>query len=66
MAKRLGVDMNMITAVLNNAFSQRQISTIYDSLNQYSVVMEINPQFAQYPETLDQIQLITATVRACR
>ncbi|MGB4074479.1 efflux RND transporter permease subunit [Pseudomonas sp.] len=59
-AKRLGVDMNMITAVLNNAFSQRQVSTIYDSLNQYSVVMEINPQFAQYPETLDQIQLITA------
>jgi multidrug efflux pump len=58
-AKRLGVDMNMITAVLNNAFSQRQVSTIYDSLNQYSVVMEINPQFAQYPETLDQIQLIT-------
>jgi multidrug efflux pump len=60
MAKRLGVDMNMITAVLNNAFSQRQVSTIYDSLNQYSVVMEINPQFAQYPETLEQIQLITA------
>jgi multidrug efflux pump len=59
MAKRLGVDMNMITAVLNNAFSQRQVSTIYDSLNQYSVVMEINPQFAQYPETLAQIQLIT-------
>ena len=58
-AKRLGVDMNMITAVLNNAFSQRQVSTIYDSLNQYSVVMEINPQFAQYPETLNQIQLIT-------
>jgi multidrug efflux pump len=58
-AKRLGVDMNMITAVLNNAFSQRQVSTIYDSLNQYSVVLEINPQFAQYPETLDQIQLIT-------
>jgi multidrug efflux pump len=59
-AKRLGIDMNMITAVLNNAFSQRQISTIYDSLNQYRVVMEINPKFAEYPETLDQIQLITA------
>ncbi|MCU1717119.1 efflux RND transporter permease subunit [Pseudomonas sp. 5P_3.1_Bac2] len=59
-AKRLGIDMNMITAVLNNAFSQRQISTIYDSLNQYRVVMEINPKFAEYPETLDQVQLITA------
>ncbi|HBX57192.1 multidrug efflux RND transporter permease subunit [Pseudomonas sp. UBA2684] len=59
-AKRLGVDMSMITGVLNNAFSQRQVSTIYDSLNQYSVVMEINPQYAQHPEALDQIQLITA------
>jgi len=57
-AARLGVDMSMITAVLNNAFSQRQVSTIYDSLNQYSVVMEINPRLAQYPETLNQIQVI--------
>ncbi|NQD93238.1 MMPL family transporter, partial [Pseudomonas sp. CrR25] len=59
-AQRLGVDMSMITAVLNNAFSQRQVSTIYASLNQYSVVMEINPQYAQHPEALEQIQLITA------
>lgn len=59
-AKRLGVDMAMITGVLNNAFSQRQISTIYDSLNQYSVVMEIDPRYAQYPEALDQVQLIAA------
>jgi multidrug efflux pump len=59
-AKRLGVDMDMITAVLNNAFSQRQISTIYDTLNQYRVVMEINPKFAESPESLEQIQLITA------
>ncbi|WP_372867339.1 efflux RND transporter permease subunit [Pseudomonas sp.] len=59
-AKRLGVDMAMVTGVLNNAFSQRQVSTIYDSLNQYSVVMEVNPQYAQHPEALAQIQLITA------
>ena len=59
-AKRLGVDMSLVTGVLNNAFSQRQISTIYDSLNQYSVVMEINPRYAQSPEALAQIQLITA------
>ncbi|WXL27705.1 efflux RND transporter permease subunit [Ectopseudomonas mendocina] len=59
-AKRLGVDMSMITAVLNNAFSQRQISTIYDTLNQYSVVMEINPKFAENPESLEQIKVITA------
>ncbi|PZW64210.1 multidrug efflux pump [Pseudomonas sp. URMO17WK12:I6] len=59
-AKRLGVDMNMVTAVLNNAYSQRQISTIYDSLNQYQVVMEVNPKYAQDPVTLNQVKVITA------
>ena len=60
-AQRLGVEMNMVTAVLNNAFSQRQVSTIYSSLNQYSVVLEINPQYAQHPEALEQIQVISAS-----
>ncbi|PYY88794.1 acriflavine resistance protein B [Pseudomonas sp. TKO26] len=59
-AKRLGVDMNMVTAVLNNAYSQRQISTIYDSLNQYQVVMEVNPKYARDPITLNQVQVITS------
>ncbi|MEE4916074.1 multidrug efflux RND transporter permease subunit [Pseudomonas alliivorans] len=59
-AKRLGIDMNMVTAVLNNAYSQRQVSTIYDSLNQYQVVMEVNPKYAQDPVTLEQVQVITA------
>nr|WP_279158059.1 efflux RND transporter permease subunit [Pseudomonas corrugata] len=59
-AKRLGIDMNMVTAVLNNAYSQRQISTIYDSLNQYQVVMEVNPKYARDPNTLEQVQVITA------
>nr|WP_281459275.1 efflux RND transporter permease subunit [Pseudomonas sp. P13] len=59
-AKRLGIDMDMVTSVLNNAYSQRQISTIYDSLNQYQVVMEVNPKYAQDPSTLDQVQVITA------
>ncbi|GFM84727.1 acriflavine resistance protein B [Pseudomonas cichorii] len=59
-AKRLGIDMNMVTAVLNNAYSQRQVSTIYDTLNQYQVVMEVNPRYAQDPVTLQQVQVITA------
>ncbi|EIK95871.1 acriflavin resistance protein [Pseudomonas sp. M47T1] len=59
-AKRLGIDMSTVTAVLNNAYSQRQISTIYDSLNQYEVVMEINPKYAQDPVTLDQVQVINS------
>src|SRR5450830_25457 len=60
-AKRLGVDMDMVTAVLNNAYAQRQISTIYDSLNQYQVVMEVNPIYAQDSITLKQMQVITST-----
>ncbi|WP_260956312.1 efflux RND transporter permease subunit [Pseudomonas citri] len=59
-AKRLGIDMDMVTTVLNNAYSQRQISTIYDSLNQYQVVMEVNPKYARDPNTLEQVQVITA------
>ncbi|MDH4561772.1 multidrug efflux RND transporter permease subunit [Pseudomonas sp. BN411] len=59
-AKRLGIDMSMVTTALNNAYSQRQISTIYDTLNQYQVVMEVNPKYAQDPETLKQVQLVTA------
>ncbi|MDT4796027.1 Multidrug resistance protein MdtC [compost metagenome] len=59
-AKRLGVDMAMVSSALNNAYSQRQISTIYDTLNQYQVVMEVNPKYAQDPETLKQVQLVTA------
>ncbi|ATP45392.1 efflux RND transporter permease subunit [Pseudomonas kermanshahensis] len=59
-AKRLGIDMDMVTTVLNNAYSQRQISTIYDSLNQYQVVLEINPKYAWDPSTLEQVQVITS------
>ncbi|MNZ16212.1 Multidrug resistance protein MdtC [compost metagenome] len=59
-AKRLGIDMDMVTTVLNNAYSQRQISTIYDSLNQYQVVLEINPKYAWDPSSLEQVQVITS------
>lgn len=62
-AKRLGIDMSTVTTLLNNAFSQRQISTIYGSLNQYRVVMEIDPSYAQHPEVLEQIHVITSDGR---
>ncbi len=57
-ARRLGVDMQTITSVLNNSFSQRQISTIYNELNQYRVVMELAPQYTADPTVLDQVQVI--------
>ena len=59
-ARRLGVDMRMITEVLNSSFSQRQISTIYENLNQYRVVMELLPLYTEDPEVLEQVQVIAA------
>jgi multidrug efflux pump len=60
-ARRLGVDMNTVTQTLNNAFGQRQVSTIYNALNQYRVVMEIAPERAQGPEALDRLYVISST-----
>ena len=59
-ARRLGVDMQMVTQVLNSSFSQRQISTIYNPLNQYRVVMELDPLYTEDPSVLDQVQVIGA------
>jgi multidrug efflux pump len=60
-ARRLGVDMNTVTQTLNNAFGQRQVSTIYNDLNQYRVVMEIAPEQAQGPEALDRLYVISSS-----
>jgi multidrug efflux pump len=59
-ARRLGIEMATVTQALNNAFGQRQVSTIYNAMNQYRVVMEVAPQFAQGPEALDQVYVVTA------
>jgi multidrug efflux pump len=57
-AKRLGVEMATVTQALNNAFGQRQVSTIYNALNQYRVVMEVAPKYAQGPEALDRLHVM--------
>jgi multidrug efflux pump len=57
-ARRLGVEMATVTQVLNNAFGQRQVSTIYNALNQYRVVMEVAPEYARGPEALDRLHVI--------
>ena len=59
-ARRLGVDMHMVSQVLNSSFSQRQVATLYDRLNQYRVIMELEPQFTSDPAVLDQVQVIGA------
>ena len=55
MAGRLGVSMQNITDALNNAFGQRQISTIYGQSNQYRVVLEAMQQFRGSPDRLQAI-----------
>jgi multidrug efflux pump len=57
-ARRLGVDMRTVISVLNNSFSQRQVTTLYDQLNQYRVIMELAPQYTEDPVVLDQVQVI--------
>jgi len=52
-ASRLGVSAQDIDSVLYDAFGQRQVSTIYEPLNQYHVVMEVAPGFQQSPDTLE-------------
>ncbi len=59
-ATRLNVDMSMIAGVLNNLFSQRQVSTIYSDLNQYQVVMGVDIKYAQDPEVLKTVQIIAS------
>ncbi len=58
---RLGITTNQVNQTLNDAFGQRQISTIYNPLNQYHVVMEVAPEYAQGPESLDNSYIITAS-----
>jgi multidrug efflux pump len=59
-AARLGVNMSDIDNTLYDAFGQRQVSTIYQDMNQYHVVMEVAPQFWQSPETLNDIYVSTS------
>ncbi|OQS43062.1 multidrug efflux RND transporter permease subunit [Chromobacterium haemolyticum] len=56
---RLGLTQAQVDAALNDAFGQRQVSTIYNALNQYRVVMEVAPQYWQGPDGLDSIFLQT-------
>ena len=55
---RLGIDVAEINNLLNNAFGQRQISTIYQPLNQYKVVLTVDPQYAQDVSALDKMFII--------
>jgi multidrug efflux pump subunit AcrB len=54
-AARLGITTQAIDSTLYDAFGQRQVSTMYTRINQYHVVLEVDPQFWQNPEGLNYI-----------
>jgi multidrug efflux pump len=56
-AARLGITPEAIDATLYDAFGQRQVSTMYKQLNQYHVVMEVEPRYWESPEGLKEIYL---------
>jgi multidrug efflux pump len=59
-AARLGLTLGQIDSTLYDAFGQRQVSTIFNALNQYHVVMEVAPRYWQSPEMLSDIYVSTA------
>jgi len=59
-AARYSFAPNQIDNVLYDAFGQRTVSTIFNQLNQYFVVMEVAPAYWQYPHGLDRIRFSTA------
>jgi len=60
-ASRLGIAPQDIDNVLYDAFGQRFVSTIYEAINQYHVVMEVAPQFQQSPDTLKSVFVRSST-----
>jgi len=60
-ASRLGIFPADIDNTLYDAFGQRQVSTIFTQLNQYHVVMEVDPSFQQNPDALKNIYVHSST-----
>jgi multidrug efflux pump len=59
-ASRLGVTPQNIDDTLDDAFGQRQVSTIFTQLNQYHVVLEVQPSFARSPDSLSNIYVASS------
>ncbi len=57
-ASRLGVSTSDIDDVLNNAFSQRQVATLYKTMNQYHVIMGLDPAYTQDPGMLSRMYVV--------
>ena len=61
-AGRLGISMQAISDTLNDAFGQRQISTIFGQANQYRVILEAMPEYQRDPSTLSKLYLPAGTI----
>ena len=59
-ASRLGITASEIDNTLYDAFGQRSVSTIFNALNQYHVIMEVAPRYWQSPDMLNQIWISTS------
>jgi hydrophobe/amphiphile efflux-1 (HAE1) family protein len=59
-ASRLGIRQQTIDDTLYDAFGQRQVSTMYTELNQYHVVMEVDPRFQQSTDAIQQLYVRSA------
>jgi multidrug efflux pump len=60
-AGRLGITPQTIDATLYDGFGQRQVSTMFTQLNQYHVVLEVDPQYQKSPKSLSDIYLPSST-----
>src|SRR5438874_2904182 len=60
-ASRLGITPQMIDDTLYDAFGQRQVSTIFTQLNQYHVVLEVQPSFQRNPGDLRDLYIRSST-----
>jgi multidrug efflux pump len=60
-ASRLGITASAIDQVLYDAFGQREVSTMYTALNQYYVVMEVDPKYQLSPDSLNGIYVKSST-----
>ena len=58
-ASRLGIAPTTIDNTLYDAFGQRQINTMYTQVNQYHVVLEVEPSFKQDPEKLNHLYILS-------
>jgi len=65
-AQALGVTPVQIQDALYSAYGTREVSVIYAPADQYSVIMEVEPQYQRTPDALSKLYIRSSTGRWCR